>query len=350
MALTTPRDVAGSRAMTDLPAIDQPQSYVVVGPDDQRGPYTLELLVSEVVEGRLDENTPVWWPGLADWTTMAAHPGVAAEIARRRGGPDAATPMAFAPPTAPPPPQEPATAQPEPVQSEPTPEPVAPDDGVAMAAGGGIFGIRGESESTDAIEVPAVDVTPADFEAVDAPMAEDGFRAAGAGEGLDPVHTEAFSELIRRSRARADAASIVENVDSALVAAVDAGAVAEGFNNTARSDAGERHELSYTSPESVSLVVRLGKVHGRDLATGGAEVPFEASVSSSSYGGELDAGSGRHGEVVVVATEHAIGASASVELILGLSDYVDAGYEVDSQSLERDARAVVATLVHRLRT
>lgn len=342
--------------MTDLPALDQPQSYVVVGPDDQRGPYTLELLVSEVVEGRLDENTPVWWPGLADWTTMAAHPGVAAEMARRRGVPDATTPMAFAPPTAPPPPQEPAAAQPEQVQQEQVqpeqvqPEPAAPDDGAPMAAGAGIFGIRAESESTDAIEVPAVDVTPADFEAVDAPTTEDGFRAAGAGEGLDPVHTDAFSELIRRSRARADAASIVENVDSALVAAVDAAAVAEGFNNTARSDAGERHELSYTSPGGVSLVVRLGRVHGRDLATGGAEVPFEVSVSSSSYGGELDAGSGRHGEVIIVATEHGVGASASVDLILGLSDYVDAGYDVDSQSLERDARAVVATLVHRLRT
>ncbi|MCZ7629482.1 MAG: DUF4339 domain-containing protein [Microthrixaceae bacterium] len=74
--------------MTDLPALDQPQSYVVVGPDDQRGPYTLELLITEVVEGRLSENTPVWWPGLADWTTMAAHPGVATEIARRRAAPD----------------------------------------------------------------------------------------------------------------------------------------------------------------------------------------------------------------------------------------------------------------------
>lgn len=349
--------------MSDLPALDQPQSYVVVGPDDQRGPYTLELLVSEVVEGRLNENTPVWWPGLADWTTMGAHPGVAAEIARRRGAPEPTAPMAFAPPVAPPPPQDPAVAsagpaerQPQevPYQPEPAPEPmvdqaVAPDDGVSMDPGNGIFGIRGESTSTDAIEVPAVDVTPADFEAVDEPTTEDGFRAAGAGEGLDPMHSEAFSELIRRSRVRADAASIVEGVDSALVVAVDAAATAEGFNNTARSDAGERHELSYVSPGGVALLVHLGKVHGHDLAMGNAEVPLEASVSSSSYSGELDAGNGRHGDVIVVVTERGIGASASVELILGLSDYVDAGYDVDSQSLERDARAVVATLVHRLR-
>ncbi|MCZ7629481.1 MAG: hypothetical protein M5U19_10705 [Microthrixaceae bacterium] len=226
---------------------------------------------------------------------------------------------------------------------------MASGEDVATGIDSGIFGIRSESDSTDAIEVPAVDVTPADLEAVDMPASEDGFRAAGAGEGLDPMHAEAFSELIRRSRARADAASIVDNVDSALVAAVDAAATAEGFSNAARSDSGERHDLSYSSSEGVSMSVQLGKVHGRDLAAGDAEVPFGVSVSSSGYGGELSLGGGRHGEVVVVAVESGAGASASVELILGLSDYVDAAYDVDSASLERDVRSVVATLVHRLR-
>lgn len=341
--------------MTDLPPLDQPQSYVVVGPDDQRGPYTLDLLVSEVAEGRLNENTPVWWPGLADWTTMSAHPGVAAEVARRRGVPDQAVATAFAPPAAPPPPQDfaPSHAEPEvvqpqevPYQPEPVPEPT---EAAITDMDSGIFGIRSESDPTDAIEVPAVDVTPADFEAVDTRPDEDGFRAAGVGEGLDPAHADAFAELIRRSRARADAASIVENVDAALVAAVDAAAVAEGFAGTARDDAGERHELSYTSSEGMSMAVHLGKVHGRDLAAGGAEVAFGASVSWGGYGGELSFGDGRHGEVVVVAVQSGVGASASVDLILGLSDYVDAAYDVDSQSLERDVRSVVATLVHRLR-
>lgn len=72
--------------MSDLPPLDQPQAYVVVGPNDQRGPYTLDLLIGEVVAGRLHDATPVWWPGLAEWTTMSGHPGVAAELARRRGG------------------------------------------------------------------------------------------------------------------------------------------------------------------------------------------------------------------------------------------------------------------------
>jgi len=70
--------------MSELPPLEQPQAYVVVGPNDQRGPYTLDLLIGEVVAGRLSDATPVWWPGLAEWTTMNAHPGVAAEIGRRR--------------------------------------------------------------------------------------------------------------------------------------------------------------------------------------------------------------------------------------------------------------------------
>ena len=66
--------------MSDLPPLDQPQAYIVVGPNDQRGPYTLDLLIGEVVAGRLHDATPIWWPGLGEWTTMNANPGVAAEV------------------------------------------------------------------------------------------------------------------------------------------------------------------------------------------------------------------------------------------------------------------------------
>ena len=72
--------------MNDLPPLDDPLAYVVVGPNDQRGPYPLELLLGEVLAGRLHDATPVWWPGLDEWTTMGAQPGVAAELARRRAG------------------------------------------------------------------------------------------------------------------------------------------------------------------------------------------------------------------------------------------------------------------------
>ena len=403
--------------MTDLPALEVPQCYVVVGPDDQRGPYTMELLVAEVAAGRLDDNTPVWWPGLADWTTMAAHAGVAAEVARRRS-PAEPAPMAFAPPAAPPPPQQPTSQQPTPAeapapQGEPASEPAggafAP---VSDAAGqpsqpeqqvtappeeqqsGSAFGEQqsgtalgeqqapapapeaepvqgaGEAVSDDtaveqqqsafglgqdrsveaaAIEVPAVEVRPADFMAVDEDRAAEPFRAAGAGEGLDPVHSEAFADIVRRSRARADAASIIEDVDDSVVAAVDAAATSQGFSRTASGGSDDLHELSYVADDSSVLTVKVGRVRGRDLAGTDGEVPLEASVSSEHFGGEVDSGSGRHGEVVVSAVAHGSAHVASVELLLGLSDYVDAGYEVDRGRLESDLTAVVATLSHRLR-
>jgi hypothetical protein len=117
--------------MSDLPSLDQPQAYVVVGPDDQRGPYTLELLIGEVVAGRLHDATPVWWPGLADWTTMTGHPGLAAEIQRRRS--PAAAASAFTPPAAPPPPQQPEAQPQVPVQHQ---EPAAPAAGQYQQAEG----------------------------------------------------------------------------------------------------------------------------------------------------------------------------------------------------------------------
>ncbi len=83
--------------MSELPPLDQPQAYVVVGPNDQRGPYTLDLLIGEVVAGRLHDATPVWWPGLAEWTTMNGQAAVAAEIARRRGVEVQAAPAPVAP-------------------------------------------------------------------------------------------------------------------------------------------------------------------------------------------------------------------------------------------------------------
>ncbi|MFM7063187.1 MAG: GYF domain-containing protein, partial [Actinomycetes bacterium] len=70
--------------MTDLPPLDDDIAYVVVAENDQRGPYQLEVLITEVLAGRIYDSTPIWWPGLPEWTTIAAHPGIAAELQRRR--------------------------------------------------------------------------------------------------------------------------------------------------------------------------------------------------------------------------------------------------------------------------
>ncbi|MFV0316107.1 MAG: DUF4339 domain-containing protein [Microthrixaceae bacterium] len=394
--------------MSDLPPTDQAQCYVVVGPDDQRGPYTLELLVTEVVAGRLDENTPVWWPGLADWTTMAAHPGVAAEVTARRGAPQV-EPSPYAPP---PPGEYAAAAQPtpDPAQaqaveevlraggSEPTsvvaatPQFATDSPAVADPTAGNepVFGVGGQPADAPvadlqvaaaptaaapapsatapgalgglaqpqdlvegpAVEVPEVEVTPADFEAVDAQglgSDSDGYRAAGAGEGLDPMHSEAFADLIRRSRARADAASMIDNADGAFVSAFDSAATKAGFTRTAEGDSANSHELTYMGAPGETLMINLGRVTGHLLATGGSHVDLEASCASERFAGELDAGAGEHGEIVVANREGGVGAAASVSLHLPLEDYVGEDHAVDEIALDRDANAVVATLADRIR-
>ncbi|MFM7067894.1 MAG: GYF domain-containing protein, partial [Actinomycetes bacterium] len=69
--------------MSDLPALDEPCAFIVVAENDQRGPFTLDVLIGEVLAGRLYDSTPIWWPGLPDWTTIAAHAGIVAELQRR---------------------------------------------------------------------------------------------------------------------------------------------------------------------------------------------------------------------------------------------------------------------------
>ncbi|MFN7149929.1 MAG: DUF4339 domain-containing protein, partial [Microthrixaceae bacterium] len=179
--------------MSELPPLDQPQAHVVVGPNDQRGPYTLELLITEVLAGRLSEETPVWWPGLNDWTTMGAHPGVAGELTRRRA---AAAAPAWAEPAADPygapatsyaaPGSEqyaaPAEAQPSYEAAQPTASPAAP------------FGTSAES-------------APSDEEPVDAEIIE----VVEVVE-VDPEHVEVFTALVARSSVRAQLQQQVEAV------------------------------------------------------------------------------------------------------------------------------------------
>jgi hypothetical protein len=180
--------------MSDLPSLDQPQAYVVVGPDDQRGPYSLELLVGEVVAGRLHDATPVWWPGLGDWTTMTGHPGLAAEIQRRRSPAPAAS--AFMPPAAPPQPQQSPQGQPT--------EPAAPGfgqyqqaEGFSQSQGAGGYpaaATPGQDYSTDmyagygAAAQPSVEPVPAEEPMAEvSPVEEPVQPAGGPAEAQDAV-------------------------------------------------------------------------------------------------------------------------------------------------------------------
>ena len=355
--------------MSDLPPLDQPQAYVVVGPNDQRGPYTMELLISEVVAGRLSDATPVWWPALTDWTTLAAHPAVAAEISRRRAAaapaPAWAAPEAPAPEPAAPEPTygaqpaaEPAAAEPvAPVeatyQPEPQPEP-APIDATAYAApvADPFAPAAAEPAAIDDDEpvlaevVEVIDVT----ELTDA----DGTVVAEVVEvtdviEIDPEALAHYQALVGRSSVRADAQQRIDTVDEALVTAVIEGARGQGFDLDDRVDVDRGHELRFGEAGGDLLVISLGRiasVRPDDIRTD--HVPVTVSYRSSSYEGAIEPGDGTHGDVVITADEWTGQATSSVSLFLGLEDYVAEDLTLDDAAVGRDVGAVITVVRGRL--
>lgn len=320
--------------MTDLPPIDQPNAYVVLGPDDQRGPYTLELLISEVVAGRLQDVTPLWWPGIGDWTTFAANPAVAAEIQRRRTGSQAPT-DAFAP--------QPQPAQQQPGQgSQPgqgQPQAVDPQ---AATAGAGVGAPYDQASDLAPIEV---EPTAADFSAVGRPV--EGFRA-GSAMGLDPMHGQNFADLITRSRARAEAAALVEQIDERFTESLLSATNLLGLSMISESGDDGMHDLHFEDPDSGSLSVSLTQITGQLVADPHGHATLDMTWSSPGYAGASSASAGEHGEVVVTAGGPDAISTASVSLLLALEDYVSAEHIVDTDALERDFAAVAAQLAHSL--
>ncbi len=385
--------------MSDLPPLDQPQAYVVVGPNDQRGPYALDLLIGEVVAGRLHDATPVWWPGLAEWTTMSGHPGVAAEIARRRGG--------YAEP-APAPAQyeQPAQYQPapqqtyeagqyetaqydtaaygtaEPVQSgagqdysydpsagvdvqqqpAPQPEPVAPVTAEPAAA----EAPADSSEVVDGIPdgIGTASSVPAGWTVTDtaAPVAEPEIVEAevvaaeeapaepAASSAVTDEHRSLFAGLVDRSSRRAAAGDRIDELDAAFADAVVAGAESQGFTTTDRTTGDTNHELRFEGGAGESLAITLGRIKGDDLsAVRDGHVPLNVRFQSAVYAGGLEAGTGTHGEIVVVSDEWSGQATSTVALLLTLSDYVSPELDVDNVAVLRDVGATVSVVSDRLR-
>lgn len=324
--------------MSDLPPLDQSQAYVVVGPNDQRGPYTMELLISEVIAGRLSEATPVWWPGLADWTTMGGHPGVVDELARRRAAtapaaPGWADPSAAADPYAAPaaadPYAAPAAADPfSPPQSEPQPdaapqpEPEPPADPVAET---------GEAQVEEA-EIVDAEVIEVDEVVI-----------------ADPAQHEVFTALVARSAVRADLQARIDGVNEQLVGAVAAAVVDHGFTFSERVDVDRGAELRFDGSDGDLVMVSLGKATAtrpEDLRDD--HVPVTLSYRSGARVATADPGAGGHGDVVVAADEWTGQSTSSVSLFLGLGDYLDEHLTVDGPAVVRDIGATVAVLRSRL--
>ncbi len=381
--------------MSDLPPLDQPQAYIVVGPNDQRGPYTLDLLIGEVVAGRLHDATPIWWPGLGEWTTMNANPGVAAEVARRR-----ATPVAPAPVAAPvePTPATESYSQPAPAQPEPaaqqyeagqyqtaqydsaqygTAEPVqtnyGQDYGYDASAG---VAVTNEVASPEVVaEVPAEPVAsvpsgwtvtdtstpaaaPVHDVAVEEPSALDAEstlveESPTQGEPVSTVTDEdraRFTKVVGRSTERTVAGDRVAAVDQSVLDAVVAGAESQGFTTTDRSAGDTNHDLRFDGGAGETLSITLGRIKGDDpAALVGDHVPFTVRFQATAYAGGLDAGTGGHGEVIVVADEWSGQHTSTVSLLLTLADYVSPDLDVDAESLVADTGAVVSVVSDRLR-
>lgn len=71
--------------MAELPSLHDPVTYIVTGPKDQRGPYTLDLICNELLAGRLSNEMLIWWPGMTDWVKVQDHEALQGELQRRRG-------------------------------------------------------------------------------------------------------------------------------------------------------------------------------------------------------------------------------------------------------------------------
>jgi hypothetical protein len=363
--------------------LDQPQAYVVVGPNDQRGPYTLELLIGEVLAGRLHDATPVWWPGLAEWTTMSGHPGVAAEIARRRAG--YADPTAYAAPAQPSaydapqqtagqyeqaqqagwdsgaaqPVQAPAgqdysagtyaaQSAPAPVAEQPAPDPYAAAPVTEVAS---TPGLQPEAAAVAEEPAPAAAVPSGWTVSEPAPevVAPDQVHAPQPAPSVAPEHQAAFDALVARSGARAAAADRVREVDTALADAVAAGAESQGFQEADRTAGDANHDIRFDGAPGESLGITLGRIKGDDVASlRNGQVPLTVRYQSAQYGGGLDAGHGTHGEVVVVSDEWSGQATATVSLLLPLADYLNEDLSVDAVGVLRDVGAAVAVVRGRL--
>ncbi len=329
--------------MSDLPPLDQPQAHVVVGPNDQRGPYALELLISEVIAGRLSDETPVWWPGLPDWTTMGAHPGVAAELQARRAPAPAPAP-GWADPAAQAAAAQPAPAAPQPVEAQPAaPQPVEAQPVEAQPADP--FAPPAEADIAEAIVIEDGVVVTETVVVADGVVVADEITV----DVIEQRHVEAYAALVGRSSARAQVRERVDAVDKAIVTTVVAAAGDRGFELSERADVDRGHELRLDSAAGDLLVISLGRVvASRVEDIRGEHLPLTVSYRSGAYEGGADAGEGEHGEVRVVSDEWTGQATSTVSLFLGVGDYFSESLELDEDALALDIAATIATVQQRL--
>ncbi|MCB1255643.1 MAG: DUF4339 domain-containing protein [Microthrixaceae bacterium] len=378
--------------MSDLPPLDEPHAWIVVRGTEQAGPYPLNVLIDEVVAQRLPDNTPVWWPPLADWTTLSAQPVVAAEVARRRSlvtpgwapPPPGQVPVdstggAMSPqtgsqamwssePVAPESPSVFGTADSqvacaeEPVQSyEPaqTYEPVQSYEvyeaevDATPAADPSSFD---EAEIADAVVIEAAvpEIQEQSVAAETSPQVEHVESVPVAGSvtsftsGLEGSVRSDFAQLVARSKKRADRLEAVGAVDEKLVSGAVSAAGQCGFVLTERVDVNGNHEMRFNDESGTSLLVislaELAVSRVDDISSAVLAVTISVRIDGAQSVSPRSVVDGEHGQIAVRPDDWTGQTTSTVSLYLGADDYVNADLVVDSAGVERDFRAAIESL------
>jgi len=241
------------------------------------------------------------------------------------------------------------------VVSEVPAEPVTSEPAAAVPSGWTV------TDTSTPAEAPVADVAePAVLDAaapVDAVVVD---AAAAPVDALSPAAEPAskvtdddrarFAGVVGRSTERTAAGDRVAAVDTAVVESVISGAESRGFTTTDRTAGDTNHDLRFDGGDGETLSITLGRIKGSDpSAMRSDHVPLTVRFQAAAYVGGLDAGSGEHGEVIVVADEWSGQHTSTVSLLLTLADYVSPDLEVDTASLVSDSGAIVSIVSDRLR-
>lgn len=326
--------------MDGLPPLDQPVAWVVVHGQERIGPYALDVLIDEVVAGRLAETTPVWWPPLVDWTTVMANDALVTEIERRRHG----SVPGWAPLS--------LTGGTEPVGLD---EDFSTDSGSTDGRVGAPHGsgpvVVERAATVEIVEAEVVDPDP-DHD----PVVED-------GDIVDAIITvpstighrtnRLFLDLVGRSARVAEQMDAITAADQAFVIEMIAVGDRHGLGFTDHHSGSDEHRIHLRDVSgNRELTVLLGRIGtaSRHL-TVCSTVPLSVVLSargaamvgrrSSPTGGTAD----EHGTVSVLFDERSGRMNAAISLFLTVSDYVDDFLTVNSSRLHDDLDSVVEELI-----
>lgn len=344
--------------MDRLPPLDQPVAWVVVHGHEQAGPYTLEVLISEVVAGRLAETTPVWWPPMADWTTIMANDAMAAEIERRR-----ATDV-------------PGWAPLSLTGGSTTSLVGEPSDGQDRGRDGGgdevdpgpTGSVDPGAVGTDDPGAPAHDVHAAEVitpeivtaEMIDLEAMPEIVDMAEDVEVVDAIITTGprrddtrFLSLVERSTHRAGRLAALAEVDDRFVAEMVAAGDVRGLGFADHHSGSDEHRINLRDVSGDrELTVLLGRVDRRrpDVMIEQV-VPLTVVLSArgvlTAVDPSLDGGDAAddvHGRISISRDERSGRTTASISLLLGVDDYVGRDLVVDPLPLREDLGSVVDAL------